>query len=245
MSAFAKTSTPPWPTDGIRGIDVSRWQRNVDYAAVGGKVAFCFVKATQRADHVDPMLRKHWSGFGAEGVGLLLGAYHFFDPRVDPYRQATHFCDVVESLPTCPDLPHVVDFERFDHDRTKHLDPYVWVDGVLAVLEEVERRTGVVPIVYTGGGFFHEMLKGYTLPPGRLYRAAPRAMELTRYRLWLADYSPPPREMPWPDGWTFWQFSGSGRLHGFTGKVDLNVFAGRSEEQLTNLMAPGRAPAEG
>lgn len=231
-----------WPTDGLRGPDVSRWQRGrINYPVAAQGMAFAFIKASQGRKG-DPAFREHWDGFGAEDVGLLLAPYHFFDPRVDALKQATFFLDRVETMATAPDLPHVVDFERFGTNyivgSTKKIPPDVWVNGVLGVLAEVEKRTSVVPYVYTGAGFFIEMSRGYAAH-GLKFKPAAHAAELLRYRHWLVDYSPPADAIPgW--SWDFWQFTGHGSLPGVKGDIDLNVFRGTSEEALTNLKAPGR-----
>lgn len=233
-----------WPP-GLRGIDVSYWQKYVDYkrAATENGLSFAIIKATQNISWTDPRFKQHWKGFGPAEPWLLRSPYHFFDPRYDGLRQATHFCNVVETTDIPPELPHVVDLERFATDpddprNTNDLETHVWVDGALETLAEVERRSGHVPLLYIGGGFFHELLNGYTRRDGKQFDPAPRAMELTHYPLWLADYKPPARDMPWPGKWTLWQFTGKGKVAGVKGNCDMNVFCGTSEEQLCNLMAP-------
>ncbi|MGL4489545.1 MAG: GH25 family lysozyme, partial [Rhizobiaceae bacterium] len=61
----------------VHGVDVSRWQGNVDWETLRSRGAnFAFIKATDGGDHLDPMFRKHWNGAGK--AGLKRGAYHFF-----------------------------------------------------------------------------------------------------------------------------------------------------------------------
>ena len=76
MAAFAPSSS------GTEGIDVSRWQGEVDWNRVeSAGIRFAFVKATQGAREVDPRLERNWSGLGR--TKIVRGAYHFLEPDVD------------------------------------------------------------------------------------------------------------------------------------------------------------------
>lgn len=91
----------------IRGIDVAHWEPQVDWARLRAQdIRFAFIKATQ-ADFADSMFESHWAG--ARRAGILRGAYHFIDPRVDGRRQAEAFLRTVKLEPG--DLPPVLDLE--------------------------------------------------------------------------------------------------------------------------------------
>jgi GH25 family lysozyme M1 (1,4-beta-N-acetylmuramidase) len=91
----------------IKGIDVAHWEPQVDWARVRAQdIRFAFIKATQ-ADFADSMFESHW--VGAKRAGILRGAYHFIDPRVDGRRQAEAFLRMVKLEPG--DLPPVLDLE--------------------------------------------------------------------------------------------------------------------------------------
>ena len=60
----------------IQGIDVSRWQDDIDWQKVkDAGTRFAFIKATEGGDHLDPMFRKNWAE--AKKAGVPRGAYHF------------------------------------------------------------------------------------------------------------------------------------------------------------------------
>ena len=91
----------------VKGIDVAHWEPVVDWARVRAQeIRFAFIKATQ-ADFADSMFASHWAG--AKRAGILRGAYHFIDPRVDGRRQAEAFLRTVKLEPG--DLPPVLDLE--------------------------------------------------------------------------------------------------------------------------------------
>ena len=76
----------PAPTDPVRfrGIDVSHYQGDVDWAAVrAAGYTFAFTKATEGTDEVDPMFAANWAGI--DSAGMTRGAYHFFDPDAEDH----------------------------------------------------------------------------------------------------------------------------------------------------------------
>ena len=125
------------------------------------------------------------------------------------------------------ELPPALDVEGFR--GTKGLPNRLIVDNAIACLEEIERSTGIIPLLYTGPSFWKYHLS-----------LAPRCEELKRWPLWEASYDDHPHPMPWPETacgtrYTFWQHSGSGVVPGVEGDCDVNVFAG-TEEQLRVLV---------
>ena len=92
----------------IRGIDVAHWEPEIDWMKLRAQeIRFAFIKATQAADYVDNKFLSHWTG--AKQAGILRGAYHFIDPRVDGRLQAENFLRTVKLEPG--DLPPVLDLE--------------------------------------------------------------------------------------------------------------------------------------
>ncbi|MCW5879760.1 MAG: hypothetical protein KIS91_02325 [Anaerolineae bacterium] len=100
---------PPLPQDWARGIDVSKWQQGLDWAAVAqAGFAFAFVKATEGDDYTDPTFQTHWQA--ARDHGLLRGPYHLFWPEDDHQQQADLFVKTVRRL-ELDDLPPILDVE--------------------------------------------------------------------------------------------------------------------------------------
>lgn len=60
-----------------QGIDVSRYQGNIDWAKVKASgITFVFIKATEGRTYVDPNFEKNVTG--ALAAGMMVGTYHFF-----------------------------------------------------------------------------------------------------------------------------------------------------------------------
>ena len=67
----------PKPTDyPIHGIDVSKYQGEIDWNAVANSgVKFAWIKATEGGDHLDERFQANWQG--AKLAGVPHGAYLF------------------------------------------------------------------------------------------------------------------------------------------------------------------------
>jgi lysozyme len=253
----------------IRGIDVAHWEPEIDWSKVRAQeIRYAFIKATQAADYVDDRFPSHWTG--AKQAGILRGAYHFIDPRVDGRLQAEHFLRTVKLEPG--DLPPVLDLE--DLPVTPTVIPKAaagrkgaptpkavkaaasaalaansqMIACAEAWLRVVEQETGRKPIIYSGPFFLRDRMADAR---GALPSWAPK------YMLWIANYLNHPvgdNDLPLqPKGWaswTFWQYSESGMLDGIYNKgrasltaVDLNFFRGTLEDLYA--LAGATVPAGG
>ncbi len=201
----------------IPGIDVSHWQREIDWSEVKRSgVKFAFIKATEFPDKrtslfVDGEMRKNIAGASANG--LLWSAYHFFRTHIDPVIQAKVFCETVGEFNS---LPPVLDLEAAG-SKGERLNY-----KVRQFLDETERITKKRPIIYSSGGFW----RSYLAYEKRAHTDWARA-----YPLWIAQYTNlwPTPLYPWA-GWEFWQYSDKGKIPGIVTHVDLNWFNGSLEE---------------
>ncbi|MBE0334992.1 glycoside hydrolase family 25 protein [Paenibacillus sp. 23TSA30-6] len=199
--------------NAAEGIDVSRYQGNIDWKRVraDGK-SFAFIKASQGQRYVDPTFITNAKG--AKAAGVLLGAYHFVDATsVDMAKaEAGHFAEVLDRVGGAKalDFPAVMDYEN----NPGGLSSAAIHEVAMAFLTEFERVSGRKPMVYTGNAF-----------------AAHFKAPLGAYKLWIARYSTrvPNDTTAWKQ-WDFWQYSDSGRVDGIQGPVDLNVYSGTEAE---------------
>lgn len=186
----------------IQGIDVSRYQAQVDWAIVAEQdMHFAFVKATEGATHTDSFFLSNWDQIKA--AGLRRGAYHFYRPRTSAVDQADHFVSRVQLANG--DLPPVLDIEVLDGVNPKYLIPSLKTWLVL-----ITRHYGVRPIIYTNLNFYNKYLAGH----------------FDNYPLWVARYNGGVPVLACGRDWQFWQYGNRGELEGIDGPVDFNVFAG-------------------
>lgn len=199
----------------VHGIDVSRWQGEIDWAtARAAGVSFVYIKATEGGDVADPKFRAYRQG--AKAAGVRYGAYHYFYFCRKAAEQARWF---IRHVPRDADaLPHVLDMEWNPRSPTCTLRP----DGAtvraeaLTFLDILERHYGRRPIVYTTVDFFRETGIG----------------RLQGTEFWLRSVAGHPRQVYPGAFWTLWQYTGTGLVPGVAGKVDLNVFRGGPEAWL-------------
>ena len=211
--------TPALAGYAVRGVDVSSYQGDIDWAAVARepRLRFAFIKATEGRSWEDPYFDQNWKL--THRAGLARGAYHFYRPNRDAAQQAAFYVATVALAPG--DLPPVLDVEKTDGRS-----PEVIRAGVQMWLRLVGRRYGVRPILYTNHDFYVRYFAGH----------------FDDYPLWLAHY-----EVRQPrvgaDRWTFWQHSDEALVPGIRGFVDGNVFGG-SAKSFGQLLI-GAAPVAG
>src|SRR5690348_9029964 len=74
--ARASASAKLVPMTGVLGIDVSSYQKNVNWASYKAqKRVFAYVKATEGSSYRNPYFASQYGG--AAKAGLVRGAYHF------------------------------------------------------------------------------------------------------------------------------------------------------------------------
>lgn len=206
----------PWETEpprwAVTGVDVSSYQGRVDWAVLAGQGAdFAFIKATEGSGTADPYFTENWSG--AQTAGLKVGAYHFFSYDSPGETQADNF--ITQVPVTAGALPPVVDIE-FYGDEAQNPPTRAEAQAILdPLLVQLEAHYGVKPILYVTYRSYELYIKG----------------DYEEYPLWVTR----PLLAPVDKNWTFWQYSHSARLEGYSGperRIDLNVFRGSREELL-------------
>lgn len=202
-------------SQNITGIDVSRWQGDVDWELVvlSGKT-FAFVKATEGMTYTDPKFHQNMKQ--GTKAGMIMGAYHFARPDNNtPLQDATNYLNAMGPYFGENTLPPALDLEN-PGNGTNLSELYTseaLTKWALEWLSIVESKTGYTPIVYTNG-----------------FYAAYLQPEINQYDLWIAKPGTSPSDPPtnigvWND-WAIKQYTWEGQVDGINGFVDLNVFNG-------------------
>lgn len=226
------TVVPASGREGAPGIDVSEYQRRIDWGAVGsGRIRFALLRSTLGNRHVDRWYRRNAAG--ATRHGILVGAYHYAKPgatRWDARAEARHFLRVARN--GAGDLLPVLDIEESGGLGEARLRS--WVRGWL---RHVESRTGLRPMIYSNASFWRDGM-GNTTWFAR--RGHPH---------WVAHWHARRPDVPareWAGrGWTVWQWSASGRVPGIRGPVDLDRFDGRDLARASIAAVTVRPPPDG
>jgi GH25 family lysozyme M1 (1,4-beta-N-acetylmuramidase) len=203
----------------LQGIDVSEFQGGINWDAVAASgISFAQIRVAD-GFYRDPTFRSNWDNAGR--VGIIRGAYQYFEPGEDPVAQANLVVAAVGRLGP-GDMPVMCDVEA----PSPGISPGTYNARLHAWASTIEAGTGMRPIFYTG--------KYYWDP----YVASG---DFSSYPLWHAQYTSAacPNISSYWSTWTFWQYTSSGYVPGIGGRVDRDVFNG----SMAQLRALGGAAA--
>ncbi|MEO0542815.1 MAG: GH25 family lysozyme [Pseudomonadota bacterium] len=193
----------------VHGVDVAKWQRRVDWSKLQQQgVRFAFIKATEGGDLLDEMFAPNWHDAGRAGIER--SAYHFLYFCTSAEQQARWY---IRNVPrTRGALPPVLDAEWNPKSPTCTIRPEP--EKVRAKMKRwmdiVERHYGQRPIIYTTVDFHRDNLVGF----------------MQDETFWLRSTKTHPKVTYPGRSWAFWQYTGTGRIPGASGDIDINVFAG-------------------
>lgn len=198
---------------GLNGIDISSWQEDLVVASMT-TCDFVIVKATGGKGYSNDCFKKHADQTLA--AGKLLGCYHYARDRGyegSASEEADHFIAAFK-----PYIGKAIPFLDWEADALG-----LGVAWAKAWLDRVKAKTGVTPGIYTS----KSVLFSYDW-----------SSVAKTYPLWVAQY-PNYEETgfksePWTDGWDFaawkdpllFQYTGTGRIPGYSGHLDLDLFYG-------------------
>ena len=208
------------PTDyAVHGTDTSRWQPEIHWGKVqNAGISFAFIKATEGGDVLDKSFRENFAK--AKAAGVPRGAYHFYYFCTAPEVQAKWY---LRHIPKdAGAMPPVLDAEWNHVSKTCPGKPSpAKVRKDLSVwLNIVEKATGKRPIIYTTPDFYDDNDMG----------------RFEAHDFWLRSTAAHPSERYPHERWTFWQYTGTGKIPGIEGRADINVFRG-SEADWRNWLA--------
>lgn len=207
------------------GIDVSRFQRTIDWTAVAGSgIQFAFVQAS-RGSGADCTVKPaecgadpYWAtnAPAARAAGIRIGAYHRMFAtgatralaKADAAAEAAVFVAQVGRVPRGDLLP-VLDVET----PFTGLTPGRLRAWILTWMKRVKKGVGVKPMIYTNATSW-----GATGNTTKFAAGHP---------LWVAQWGVrKPTLVPaanWAGrGWSVWQFTSSGSVPGISGRVDMD-----------------------
>jgi lysozyme len=220
----AMPDTEVYPTAAdfeIHGIDVSRYQGDIDWNTVRESgVRFAWIKATEGGDRVDDKFEQNWAA--AKAAGIPRGAYHFVYWCRPADEQAAWFIQHVPDDPQA--LPPVLDVEWNPVSRTcpRHVPRAEALAMMKTMLDAMQHAYGKQPIIYTSVDFYRDVLSGG---------------ELSQYAMWVRSVKTYPDAKYSGRRWNFWQHTAQAHVPGIRGYVDRNAFYGSSHDWHNWLVA--------
>lgn len=216
----AKYGNVEYPSGEVRGIDVSRYQGEIDWDSLrisdlqGVPVSFVFIKATEGKDIVDRFFKYNF--YKSRMNGILRGAYHFYSTLSSAKEQALFFCRTVQLEEG--DLPPVLDVETIGDLTKEQLQ-----NELIIWLNIVEDYYKIRPIIYSSHSFYKEKLNN------PVFDTYPR---------WIAHYYID--SLHYDGDWHFWQHTDYGKVKGINNYVDVNLFNGTYKELVDMSIHPAK-----
>ena len=194
----------------MNGIDISKWQSGIDLSAV--KADFVIVKATEGIGYVDKSCDTFFQK--ALSLGKKLGFYHFARPTNDPVREADFFYNNCRGY-FGKGIP-ILDWE------SGNTSDVAWAKRWL---DRVYQLSGVKPVIYMSESVVNA--NNWS------------AVAAADYGLWVAKYrdnnpdynysmanAGARPKVKWWKFYCMWQWTSTGRLNGYSGNLDCDVFYG-------------------
>jgi len=216
----------------LHGIDISAYQPDIDPAKLT-TTDFVIVKATQGTGYTSASFTKQVNA--ALNAGKLVGVYHYADGS-GYAGEASHFISVIK--PYIGKVVIALDWETGASSAAKNA-AFNNVSYAKAFLDYVKAKTGVVPIIYMSES---------------VAASKDWSSVAASYKLWGAQYANYNTmnytQSPWSSGgWGAWgskplihQYSSSGRITGYSGNLDINLFYGTKSDWAA-MCASGNSPA--
>lgn len=197
--------------ESVAGIDVSRWQYDIDWEAVADAGAeFAMVRVGYRGSETgkineDKYARQNLQG--AAEAGLDIGVYFFSQAltREEAEEEAYFVLDFIQDYDIT--MPVVFDWEkvRNENSRSMEMDRRTLTNCAITFLETIE-MAGYNAMVYFNPN-----------QSRNLYYLA----ELKQFDFWLASYTD---RMDFPYRVDMWQYTEKGRIPGIETECDFNIY---------------------
>ncbi|MGN1090318.1 MAG: GH25 family lysozyme [Huintestinicola sp.] len=190
--------------DVIPGIDVSKWNGDVDWKKVknSGMAEFAMIRASYGYEDTDPKLAENVAG--CEQNGIPYGFYHYMYARnvSEAKKEAAYFLNAISKY--SPEYPVVLDIEEDFYNRMSRKE----VTAIVTTFMDAVEGAGYYTMIYSYAKFFSD----------NLYMD-----QIDRYDIWVACWGDEDKlNENYGYHYGMWQYSETGKVPGITEYTDLN-----------------------
>lgn len=193
---------------GTMGIDVSKWNGSIDWAAVKNSgVNFVIIRCGYRGSSEgalieDPKFRANING--AQNAGIKVGVYFFTQAvnEVEAVEEASMVINLIKGYNIS--YPVYLDVEA-SHGRGDTISAAQRTANIKAFCGTIQ-NAGYKAGVYANKTWFTSYIN---------------TSQITNYRIWLAQYASAVTYSG--SRYDMWQYSSKGRVTGISGYVDMNI----------------------
>lgn len=195
-------------TAGGMGIDVSKWNGNIDWAAVKNSgVNFVIIRCGYRGSSEGALIedQKFRSNIkGATNAGLKVGVYFFTQAvnEVEAVEEASMVINLVKDYNLSYPIYLDVEGSNGRGDRISVSQRTANIKAFCGTISNAGYRAGV----YANKTWFTSMIN---------------TSQITNYKIWLAQYAQAVTYNA--SRYDMWQYTSKGRVTGISGNVDMNI----------------------
>ena len=192
--------------NGTRGIDVSKWNGNIDWAAVKNSgIEYVIIRCGYRGSSQGALIEdpKYAANIkGATAAGLKVGVYFFTQAvnEAEAVEEASMVLELVQNYKIS--YPIFLDVEG-SGGRGDKIDKATRT-AVCKAFSETIQKAG-----YTAGIYANKSWLTSKIDAG----------QLSAYKIWLAQYASAPT---YTGRYDLWQYQSTGKVSGIKGNVDMN-----------------------
>lgn len=228
--AEEKPATPATParTEPYKGIDVSAFQKAIDWAKVKeAGIEFAFIRVGGRYGMSGKFYddaQFHANMKGANVNNIHTGVYFFSQAitEAEAVEEADYTINKAKSYKV--DCPIVIDTESLAESRGNAMTTAQRTTVMKAFCERV-KALGYVPMIYASTSWLNNQLDMSQLP----------------YKVWCAQYY---SHCEYKGDYDAWQYSSSGSVAGVNGNCDMNYgYIAWWDDKSQTKITPAPAPA--
>lgn len=187
-----------------KGIDVSQWQREIDFKKVKKSgIEIVYIKASQGNHYVDPYFERNYKE--AKRENLKIGFYHFLTAK--NLKEAIDEADFFSAVISNKDLDCLLamDFENFGRLSKKEIN-----DISKEFLKRVEKKTNKKMIIYSDSNNVRKVFDKSLAK---------------EYPLWIAEYDVKyPKNIKKWNTWVGYQYTDNKKISGIKNSVDADYY---------------------
>ena len=140
----------------IVGADLSHYQGNIKWTKKDKELfTFIYIKSTEGGNFKDSRFQRNYNGI--KNVGIFVGAYHVYNPKVSGKKQALNFINTVPKGSN--DLPPAVDLHLVCY-KTKS-DVKKFRTQLKIFLNMIKDHYGKEVVFYVSNNQYDKYLNGY------------------------------------------------------------------------------------
>jgi GH25 family lysozyme M1 (1,4-beta-N-acetylmuramidase) len=200
----------------MKGIDVAKWNKITDYAAVKkAGVEFAITKVINKSNNPDSSLYNHIEGFKKASISCSMGyTYSYADTLSKATTAATKYCKYAGEVG--------IDYLWLDLEDTCMQGLGSRIIDIINEYKTIAQGNGLKIGIYTYYAYYNSYIKPYISRLGGIPFWIARYPSVKEMK--ITDAVPNTNNLPVGISISGWQYSSKGLIDGINGHVDLDAW---------------------